>query len=103
MKKEIPLFKVYVSDEACLRVNSTLKSGYIGQGPVVDEFEKSLKEHFGKDYILTLNSATSAEHLALHMLKEPKKTFEGYEVAFTESRWPGIQPGDEILTTALTC
>jgi dTDP-4-amino-4,6-dideoxygalactose transaminase len=103
MKKEIPLFKVFMSEESIKRTEKTLRSGFIGQGPVVEEFESKLKDHFQHDYTLTLNSATSAEHLALHMLKNPTKYIEGHGVAFAESNWPGIQPGDEILTTALTC
>jgi dTDP-4-amino-4,6-dideoxygalactose transaminase len=103
MKKEIPLFKVFMSEESIKLTEETLRSGFIGQGPKVEEFENLLKGHFKHDYLLTLNSATSAEHLALHMLKDPKINIEGYGVAFTESKWPGIQLGDEILTTPLTC
>lgn len=94
--KEIPLFKVYMSQESIDRTVDVLKSGFIGQGPVVEEFESMMREKFSWDYILTVNAATSAEHLALHMLKqEGKTTFN--------SNWPGIQPGDEILATPLTC
>jgi dTDP-4-amino-4,6-dideoxygalactose transaminase len=96
MKKEIPLFKVYMSQESIDRTVDVLNSGFIGQGPVVDDFENMLKEKFSWDYILTVNSATSAEHLALHMLKEKGKTV-------LNSNWPGIEPGDEILATPLTC
>jgi dTDP-4-amino-4,6-dideoxygalactose transaminase len=102
-KKDIPLFKVFMSGESIILTGETLRSGFIGQGPRVEQFEEQLKKHFKHDYVLTVNSATSAEHLALHMLKEPKVNIEGYGVAFAESKWPGIQPGDEILTTPLTC
>lgn len=94
--KEIPLFKVHVSEESIKKTEQVLRSGFIGQGPVVEEFESYLRELFHWDYILTLNSATSAEHLALHMLKN-----KGKSVA--NSSWPGIEPGDEILATPLTC
>jgi dTDP-4-amino-4,6-dideoxygalactose transaminase len=95
-EKEIPLFKVYMSQESIDKTVDVLNSGFIGQGPVVDEFESMLREKFSWDYILTVNSATSAEHLALHMLKEKGKTV-------LNSNWPGIEPGDEILATPLTC
>lgn len=95
-EKEIPLFKVYMSQESIDKTVDVLNSGFIGQGPVVDEFESMLREKFSWDYILTVNSATSAEHLALHMLKEKGKTV-------LNSSWPGIEPGDEILATPLTC
>lgn len=102
--KNIPLFKVFMSEESIKLVETTLRSGFIGQGPRVEEFESKLKEYFKQDYVLTTNSATSAEHLALHLLKKPLNSLEDYGgVAFTESKWPGIQEGDEVLTTALTC
>jgi dTDP-4-amino-4,6-dideoxygalactose transaminase len=91
MKKEIPLFKVFMAETAATEVAKVLNSGYIGQGPKVDEFERELRDYFNLDYVLTTNSATSAEHLAIHMLKNKR---EG---------WPGIEPGDEVLSTALTC
>ena len=71
MSYNIPLFKVYMSEEAPKAATEVLKSGFIGQGPVVDEFEKHLRNFFQNDYVVTVNSATSAEHLALHMLKKP--------------------------------
>jgi len=91
----IPLFKVFMSDNASREVTKVLKSGYIGQGPMVDKFEKNLKEWFQLDYLLTTNSATSAEHLALHMLK---KNMDGIR-----SKWNGLNDGDEVLCTPLTC
>ena len=51
----IPLFKVFMSDNASREVTKVLESGYIGQGPMVDKFEKNLKEWFQLDYILTTN------------------------------------------------
>ena len=104
--KNIPLFKVFMSPNAGPEVCKVLESGYIGQGTVVDQFENDLRSYFGKDYVLTLNSATSAEHLALHLLKKPreKRSYApqgaGY---YFEEFWPGINPGDEVLCTSLTC
>ena len=87
----IPLFKVFMSPTAKDEVGKVLDSGYIGQGPKVDEFEEILKTYFDNDYVVTVNSGTSALHLALHLLKKPHK------------QWPGINDGDEVLATALTC
>lgn len=87
----IPLFKVWMSKDVIPAVTEVLQSGFIGQGPVVEQFESTLKKYFNHDFISTVNSATSAEHLALHLLKKPYK------------KWPGLNPGDEVLTTALTC
>ena len=105
-EKMIPLFKVFMSSDAKNKVAEVLDSGYIGQGPKVDEFEQKLGKHFGNPKVVTLNSGTSALHLALHLLKKPKplwnrNEFEG--LVWTEQNWPGIQDGDEVLATALTC
>ena len=71
MNELIPLFKVFMSDEAVERVSHTLRSGFIGQGIVVDEFEKKLKNFFNSNFLVSTNSATSAEHLIFHILKKP--------------------------------
>src|SRR5690606_5351859 len=90
--KEIPLFKVFMSDKCGQEVNKVLYSGFIGQGHKVEEFEQKLRNWFGTDWILTTNSATSAEHLALRLLS-----------AIKSESYPGLQWGDEVLATPLTC
>jgi dTDP-4-amino-4,6-dideoxygalactose transaminase len=89
--ERIDLFKVFMSDSAPSEVGKVLTSGYIGQGAKVNDFENKLSEFFNKDFILTLNSGTSALHLALHLLK------------LKNGKWPGLEDGDEVLTTSLTC
>jgi len=79
----IPLFKVFMPESVIEPLKITLLSGYIGQGPKVDEFEKMLGEWIGNPLVLTLNSCTSALQLALRLANV------GY--------------GDEVLTTAMTC
>jgi dTDP-4-amino-4,6-dideoxygalactose transaminase len=91
MKDTIQLFKVHMAPTAAEEVAKVLNSGYIGQGPKVDEFENQLKDYFDHDFVQTVNSGTSALHMALHLLKKPN------------NKWPGIQEGDEVLATALTC
>lgn len=93
--KEIPLFKVFMSETAGPAVTQVLNSGYIGQGPQVEKFESSLQNYFNHDFCLSLNSGTSGLHLAYHLLKN------SYESR--NSTWAGLQLGDEVLTTALTC
>jgi dTDP-4-amino-4,6-dideoxygalactose transaminase len=91
MNTPIPLFKVFMSENAAPEVTKVLNSGYIGQGPKVEEFEKNLSDYFDKDFLVTLNSGTSGLHLALRLLKNKKEN------------WPGLEDGDEVLTTAMTC
>jgi len=101
--KQIDLFKVFMSPDAKVEVGKVLDSGFIGQGPKVDEFEKELKQFFERDYVVTLNSGTSGLHLALSLLKKSTNStsIEGHSI--TEKSWPGMQEGDEVLATALTC
>lgn len=81
--KQIPLFKVFMAPDAPEVVGEVLTSGYIGQGPVVEQFEAALGLYVNNSNIVTVNSGTSALMLAARLI--------------------GIQPGDLVLTTPLTC
>lgn len=81
--RKIPLFKVAMSENIGSVVTETLKSGYIGQGPKVEQFEKLLRGYLGNPFVNTVNCATSGIHLCLHVLKD------------------GVR--DEVLTAPLTC
>ena len=81
----IPLFKVTCNPSAALAgLAPVLASGYLGQGPRVEEFEAELRRilEAPRD-ILTVNSCTSAIDLALHLI--------------------GVGPGDSVITTPMTC
>ena len=69
----IPLFKVFMANETSEEVSKVLMSGFIGQGPKVEDFESLLKGYFNNSNVVTTNAATSAEHIALHMLKRTEK------------------------------
>ena len=84
----IPLFKVFMSDTVTNEIPKILTSGFIGQGPQDEKFEGLLKNYFNNEYVATTNAATSAEHIAIHMLKKPMGD---------------IEVGDQILSTPLTC
>lgn len=90
----IPLFKVFMSQDVPSPVSETLMSGYIGQGPQVDKFEKLLSDYLGNKCVSTVNSCTSALHLALHLCKLRSSP------PFTVKKIP---ENSEILTTPLTC
>lgn len=94
MVSTIPLFKVYMSPDVAEEVPKTLLSGFITQGPKVEEFENQLIEKLQIPYILSLNSATSGLTLALRLLQNSN----------IEIGWPGInKETDVVLTTPLTC
>jgi dTDP-4-amino-4,6-dideoxygalactose transaminase len=80
----IPLFKVFMSDTVKDAVVRVLYSGFVGEGEEVVAFEQDLARHFQTDHVLTVNSGTSALHLAYHM------AIDG-------------APDAEIITTPVTC
>lgn len=81
--KTIPLFKVHMPESVKEPLLETVFSGFVGQGPKVDEFESKLSDYFNNKNTLTVNAGTSALHLAL--------------------RLANISPGDEVIATPMTC
>lgn len=78
------LFKVFMSEHINEYLQPILHSGYIGEGEEVVKFEKEFGEYIGVSWpILSTNSCTSAIHLVLLAL--------------------GVGPGDEVITTPMTC
>ena len=80
----IPIVKPYIPPKNVLMpaLQETIYSGYIAQGQKVECFESKLKQYFQHDYLLTVNSGTSALHLALVLAN--------------------VRCGDEVISTALT-
>ena len=83
MKRNIPMFKVAMSPEIDDELLKVIHSGWIGQGPMVNEFENELSKVFQNDKVLTISSGTHGLSLAL--------------------RLAGVGQGDEVITTPLTC
>src|SRR4051812_36199754 len=79
---ELPFFHTNVSDEATRRVTDVMRSGFISAGKMAEEFERALTVTLGCVNPVTVNSATSALHLAL--------------VA------AGVAPGHEVIIPAQT-
>lgn len=79
----ITMFKPYVSEKVAPVLTDILKTSWIGQGPAVDKVEKKFEKMFDSFGALTLNSCTSALHLALVL--------------------SGVCDGDEVITTPMTC
>jgi dTDP-4-amino-4,6-dideoxygalactose transaminase len=80
----LPLTKTDIPPrENCMPTNEeVLYSGYSAQGEVVENFERKFEEFIGSGYTLSLNSGTSALHIALILA--------------------GVKVGDEVISTALT-
>ena len=64
-KEMIRLFKVFMSDTVSEDLEPVLRSGYIGDGMKVKEFEKELGAFIGNPRVLMLSSGTSALRLSL--------------------------------------
>lgn len=79
----IPLFTSKVDPSVDKPLLEVLHSGYITQGPKVDEFERILAKYLGNEKTITLNSGTSALTLAF--------------------RLAGVQAGAEVIATPMTC
>lgn len=76
------LFKPNISEAAIEAVAQVLRSGWIGLGPKVAEFEEEFASYVGARYAVATNSGTAALHLALVV--------------------SDIGQGDEVITTPLT-
>ena len=84
MEKMIPLVQTYLpkSEKLMPELERVLYSGYIAQGEEVEKFEKGLSSYIGNPYVITVNSGSSALHIALILA--------------------GVGEGDEVISTPLT-
>jgi perosamine synthetase len=67
------------TDEVCEAINKVIRSGFIAQGPKVEEFEQRIAEYTGCRYAIAVSSGTVGLFLCLKAI--------------------GIGPGDEVITT----
>ena len=63
--KKINFFNTYISKDAYLSVKKTLDSTMISEGKLVKEFEEKLSRELKLKNLVTVNSGTSALHLAV--------------------------------------
>ena len=78
----LPFGRPNFSQEEITAVTDVLRSGWIGMGPQTIAFEGELASAAGAKHVVTVNSCTSALHLALMV--------------------NGIGPGDEVICPSLT-
>lgn len=71
-----------IGEEEIREVVNSLKSGWIGTGPKVQQFEEKFKNYKQASYAVAVNSCTAALHLSILAA--------------------GIGLGDEVITTAMT-
>ena len=63
--KNIPLCIPSIGDEEIKSVVEVIKSGWMAHGPKNREFEEQFQSYLGVKHAITMNSCTSALHLAL--------------------------------------
>ncbi len=105
----IPLFKVFMAEDVSAPLEEVLQSGYIAQGPKVDEFEEVLREFTGSPHCATVNSGTSGIHLALRLVRDrcgDRKTILSIPLTCTATNFPILENGFDIRwvdTDPATC
>lgn len=82
LKSYLPFGQPNFSNQEIAAVTRVLRSGWVGMGPEVIAFEHELATFVGAPHVVTVNSCTSALHLALLV--------------------NGIGPGDEVIVPSLT-
>ena len=60
----IPYSKQSINEDDILAVTDILRSDFLTQGPVIDEFESALAEYIGTKNAVCCSSGTAALHLA---------------------------------------
>ena len=81
-KKIIPFSPPDISELEIEEVVAALKSGWITTGPRTKTLEKQIAEWIGTEKCVCLNSQTACAEMALHIM--------------------GIEPDDEVITSAYT-
>ncbi|OHA66523.1 MAG: UDP-4-amino-4,6-dideoxy-N-acetyl-beta-L-altrosamine transaminase [Candidatus Wildermuthbacteria bacterium RIFCSPHIGHO2_01_FULL_49_22b] len=82
IKKYLPYGHQWIDQEDVRAVVKILRSEWLTQGPLVEEFENAVAKYCGARYALAVSSGTAALHVA-------------YFAA-------GIQKGDEVIMSPLT-
>jgi len=83
MSKFIPLADPCVGEEEAKAVYEVVKSGWIRQGKVVEEFERRFSKYLGVKHAIAVSSGTAALHVALAAV--------------------GIKKGEEVIVPSFTC
>lgn len=81
-RMSIPITKPFIGAEELAAVQRPLATGWLVQGPYVQEFEDKFGRFIGADHAAATTSCTTALHLAVAAL--------------------GLRPGDEVIVPAFT-
>ena len=78
----IPIAKPYLTNEEAQSTYDTILSGWVTQGPKVQEFEEKFAKYVGSKYAIALSNCTTALHLAMVV--------------------SGIKDGDEVICPSMS-
>ncbi len=78
----IPITRPYITDREVELVGESLQSGWLVQGPRVEEFEEKISLYTGAKYAVAVNSCTSGQMILSRIL--------------------GLHPGQEVVLPAFT-
>jgi len=80
--RSIPIARSYFNKLESALVSKVIASGWISQGKIVEDFERSLAGYTGAKYAVAVSSGTTALHLALLV--------------------SGVGPGDEVIVPSFS-
>lgn len=78
----IPYGKQSISEQDISAVVAALKSDFLTQGPLINQFEKDFANYIGVKYAVAVSNGTAALHLCTLAL--------------------GVQPGQKVITSPIT-
>lgn len=78
----IPIAKPYLTEEDARAAYDVILSGWITQGPKVQEFEEKFADYVGSRYAVAVSSCTTALHISMII--------------------SGIRPGDEVICPSMS-
>ncbi|HVN98142.1 MAG TPA: DegT/DnrJ/EryC1/StrS family aminotransferase [Syntrophorhabdaceae bacterium] len=78
----IPVAKPYLTSDDAQSAYDTILTGWVTQGPKVQEFEEHFAAYVGSRYAVAVSSCTTALHLAMLVV--------------------GVGPGDEVICPSLS-
>ena len=82
INKPIPYGKQHISEEDIHAVTKALKSDFLTQGPLINEFEIEFAKYVGSRFAVCVSNGTAALHLSALAL--------------------GVKQGDKVITTPIT-
>lgn len=82
MKRQVPFYRLKLTEGEIGAVARTLRSGWLTSGEVTRQFENEFADYIGSRHALAVNSCTAALHLSLIAA--------------------GVGAGDEVITTPYT-